>query len=112
MIIAWAVWVRLEGGSTYKTAEQIYPTDDSATLIHRSNSRSTIRKGGEGNRGKKGVRMYMAGYNPSTQRKARKAPSLEINQGIAVGWMRTLKVASVRKTMPIMRVSKPNPPWE
>ena len=75
---------------TYKTAEQMYPTDKNPILITMSNSNRFNSCGGV-TRGMKGVRMYMAGYTRKTHRRARRAPSFEMNQGVAAGWMSILK---------------------
>jgi hypothetical protein len=89
----------------------MYPTDGMATFIHKSSNKRTNWKG-EAMLGRKGVKMYMAGYNPRTHRKPRSAPSFDMTQGITVGWVTALKIASVKKIMLIVLVSKPNPTLE
>jgi hypothetical protein len=93
---------------TYNTAEQMYPTDESAILIPMSKNNKFNLCGG-GTWGIKGVRMYVAGYTRRTHRKARRAPSFEMNQGIAAGWMSILKKASMKNTRPMSFALYPNP---
>ncbi len=52
---------------------------------------------------------YMAGYRPRTHRKAVRVPNFAMSQGMKVGCIATLKMASVRKMIPIVRVSRLNP---